>query len=874
MSWFNRFANLFRRENVDAELDEELQFHFHERTRKNINAGMNAEVAQHDAMRRFGNPTLAKERAHEMNIVMSIETIGRDLSYALRSLRNSPGFTTVAILTLALGFAANTAVFTVVNGVLLRPLPFPEPGRLFLISYQSKQRTFENQPGLYDRDYLEYEKHNQAFERIATFNEDSATLTGAGDAAREPTAMVTSSFFSVLQVRSAMGRTFLPEEELKGNNHVAVLSDKIWHDRFGANPNILGKAITLDGMEYSVVGIMPPGFTFPHTPAFWLPLAVGADPGNTYIRPVVGRLRPSVSRQQALAELESFAQHQPPGPGERREDMIAEILPLNDLLVAKVRKSLLIFMGAVAFVLLIACANVANLLLMRGTVRQREIAVRNALGASRGRVIRQLLTESVLLALCGSIAGILLAIFGVRALLALAPAMGVPRLQEVHIDARVLTFAVALGAIMGILFGLVPALQATGNRIRDFLNLSGPTATARRQRLRSALVISEIALALILLSGAGLMLKSFMHMRTVDPGFRTENILTMTVDLPDSTYPTTPAIQAFHSRILEKLSSVPGIIDASAVNWMPLQPALVRGDFHLESGRKLPRGYVVAKPAVSPDYFRVMGIRVLQGRGFAGRDNTTAPSVAIVTQSVAKTLWPGEDPIGKRITLEDNPQAKDWLTIVGVVDDVRQQILTDQPQPAIYQPLQQVTRPFFLSHMSYVVRTAQSPQSVAAALRNVLQGVDPGQPVEIAALTDLVDANISETRFQTRLISTFSILALLLAAIGIYGVLAYAVTERKREIGIRMALGAKKSDVAFMLLKGTLVLVMAGVVLGGCGAVLLTRVLGKFLFEVRPTDPVTFLSVTAVLAVTGIIAGLLPAQRASTVDPVVALRSE
>ena len=502
MSWFNRFSNLFRRENVGKELDEELQFHLDARTRDNLNAGMNAEAAQHDARRRFGNATLAKERAHEMNIVMSIETIGRDLRYALRSLRKSPGFTVVAILTLALGFGANTAVFTVVNGVLLRPLPFPEPGRLFLISYQSKQGMSETQPGLYDTDYLEYKKHNQAFGQIATFNEDSATLTGAGDAARVPTAMVTSSFFPVLQVNPVMGRTFLPEEERQGNNRVALLSDKIWRDRFGANPNILGRTITLDGTQYSVVGIMPAGFTFPHEAAIWLPLAVGADPGNTYIRPVVGRLRLSVSRQQALAELEAFAKHLPPGPGAPRESMVPEILPLNDLLVAKIRTSLLIFMGAVAFVLIIACANVANLLLMRGTTRQREIAVRNALGASRGRVIRQLLTESTLLSLCGSTVGILLAIFGVRALLALAPAAGVPRLQEIHIDARVLTFAVALGALMGILFGLVPALQATETGCGTSLSLSGPTATARRQRLRSALVISEIALALVLLTAA------------------------------------------------------------------------------------------------------------------------------------------------------------------------------------------------------------------------------------------------------------------------------------------------------------------------------------------------------------------------------------
>lgn len=872
MGWFNRFSNLFRRDKVDEELEEELRFHLEARTRDNLSANMNVEAAQQDARRRFGNITLAKERAHEMNIVMSMETIGRDLRYTLRNLYKSPGFTVVAILTLALGFGANTAVFTVVNGVLLRPLPFPSPGRLFLISYQSKQGVFENQPGLYDKDYLEYRQHNQSFEQIATFNEDSATLTGAGDAARLPIAMVTSSFFPVLQVNPAIGRVFLPEEEHLANNRVALLSDKIWRKRFAADPSILGKTIILDGAPYSVVGVMPADFGFPHEVALWLPLAVGADPGNTYTRPVVGRLRPSVSRQQALAELEAVARHFPPSPGASPESMVAEILPLNDLLVAKIRKSLMIFMGAVAFVLLIACANVGNLLLMRGTARQREIAVRNALGASRGRVVRQLLTESTLLSVSGSMIGILVAILGVRVLLSLAPAAGVPRLDEIHIDAGVLTFVVGLGAMTGILFGLVPALQATGNRVRDFISLSEPTVTARRQRLRAALVVSEIALALVLLAGAGLMIKSFMRMRTVDPGFRIENILTMTVDLPDSTYPTTPAIEAFHAQMLEKLSHLPGVVAAGAVNWMPLHPMLVRGTFQFDGGRK--PGYIVAKPAVSPDYFHVMGIRLLQGREFTEQDLSSAPGVAIVTQSVVKTLWPGEEPIGKKITLEDNAKPQDWLTVVGVVDDIRQQSLAEKPQPAIYQPLQQVTRPFFLSHMNFVVRTTQNPQDVATALREVLHQVDTGQPVEIAALTHLADANIAETRFQTRLISAFSIVALFLAAIGIYGVLASAVTERTREIGICMALGAKKTDVSFILLKRALLLVMAGVALGGCGALVLTRVLAKFLFEVKPTDPVTFLCVAAILALTGLIAGLLPARRATRVDPIVALRWE
>jgi predicted permease len=362
-------------------------------------------------------------------------------------------------------------------------------------------------------------------------------------------------------------------------------------------------------------------------------------------------------------------------------------------------------------------------------------------------------------------------------------------------------------------------------------------------------------------------------MRAVDPGFRTENILTMTVDLPDASYPTATAIQAFHSDILAKLSNLPGVAAAGAVNFMPLQPVLIRGDFNLDGGRKWPRDYTVAKPSISPDYFRVMGIRFLKGRGFTDQDNSSGPGVVIISQSVARTLWPGEDPIGQRVTMEDEPKPKDWLTIIGIVDDVRQR-LTGRPLAAIYQPYQQVTRPFFLSHMSFVVRTVTNPQSVAAGMRAVLRDEDKNQPVSIAPLTDLADASTAETWFQARLISTFSVLALFLAAIGIYGVLAYAVTERTREIGIRMALGAKKSDVAFMLFKRTLLLVMAGVAIGGCGALALTRVLSKFLFEVKPTDPVTFLAVAAILAVTGIVAGLLPARRATRVDPVVALRWE
>jgi putative ABC transport system permease protein len=812
--------------------------------------------------------------------MLRLETIGQDMRYALRGLRKSPAFTTVAVLTLALGIGANTAVFTVVNGVLLRPLPFPDSERLYLVSCRPRHSTFDNGPGLSDRHYLEFQRQNRSFERVATFGQNSITLTGAGDAVRLPVAMVTPSFLPVLLVNPAIGRVFLPEEDQPDRNGVALLSDKLWRSRFGADPNILGRTITLDGIGRRVIGIMPAGFMFPYEAELWLPLAVGDDPHNSFFRPVVGRLRPGVSAQQAQAELEAFAQHI---PSDEKSGMASEILPLKDLLSGNIRKSLLIFMGSVAFVLLIACANVANLLLMRATSRRQEIAVRAALGASRRRLIGQLLTESTLVSLAGGAAGIQLAVWGVPALLGLAPKGRIPRLEEIHIDGWVLAVTLGLSVFTGILFGLAPAFQATRRELRESLNSSGRAITHGREGLRSALVVSEIALALVLLTGAGLMLKSFSRILAVDPGFHVENVLTMTVDLPgmsgfrfgqgNSVYQTTAQIQAFHTRILGKLSSLPGVVAAGAVNWLPLQHWLIRGDFHLEGGRRLPPHYVVDKPVVSPEYFRVMGIRLLSGRGFTEHDTNSAPGVAIVSQAVARSIWPGEDPIGKRITLEDHPKPGDWLTIVGVVDDVKQQGLTKKPDPAIYQPYQQALRPFFVSHMTFVVRTAANPLSVAAAMRGVLQEVDMDQPVQsIATMADVLAATTAEPWFQARLISVFSILALLLSGVGIYGVLAYSVTERTHEIGIRMALGAGSADVARMVLRRCLTLATLGVALGMAGAAAVTRVLGAFLFDVKPTDPATFVAVATLLMAVALLAGLLPARRASRVDPLVALR--
>jgi putative ABC transport system permease protein len=802
-----------------------------------------------------------------------MQNLIQDIRYAARMLHRNPGFTATAVLALALGIGANTAVFTVVNGVLLRPLPFPEPGRLFLISYTQQNAPFATPPSLSDRHYLEFRRHDQLFERIATFSSSAVSLTGAGDPVRVPTVSTTPDFFAVLRVNPALGRTFLPKEDQPGRDAVAMLGDKLWRNRFGADARIVGKTITLDGVAHTVIGVMPPGFTFPSDAELWRPMAVRIDSHNSMSRPVVGRLKAGISQQQAQAALEAFAAGLPPESDGRRE-MTPRIVPLKESLVGDSRKSLLIFAGAVAFVLLIACANVANLLLMRAASRQQEVAMRSALGAGRWRLIRQLLTESTLVSLCGGAAGMLLALWGVPGLLALAPGGKIPRVAEIQIDGWAFAFTFGISLLTGIVFGLAPAFRATRRELRESLSHGARSVIGRHERLRSVLVVSEIALALVLLSGAGLMLKSFLRMRAVDPGFRPENVLTVTVDLPPSVYSTATQMQAFHERALAKLAGLPGVIAAGAVNWRPLGPALVKGDFQLEGGRRRPRGYIVDKPGVSADYFHAMGIRLLSGRDFTRRDNAGAPRVSIISQSVARQLWPGEEPVGKRISMADHPKPGDWLTIVGVVDDIRQQSLTRKPSPAIYQPYLQINRPFFLDHMTFAIRMVRNSQSGAPALRAVFREMDKDQPVQMASMEELVAATTAEPLFQTRLLSAFSILALMLSAIGIYGVLAYSVTERTHEIGIRMALGCGTGELLWMVLRRTLTLAGAGVALGMAGALAVTRVLAKFLFEVKPTDHVTFIAVAVLLAAVALVAGWIPARRASRVDPLVALRYE
>jgi putative ABC transport system permease protein len=744
---------------------------------------------------------------------------------------------------------------------------------LFLISYKPTNNPFiPPGPDMSDRDYLEFRRQDRVFESIATFGKEPVTLTGAGDAVVVNALTVTPDFLRVLRVHPAIGRDFLPEGQADTN--VVLLTDQLWHSRWGGDATIAGKAITLDGVSYTVAGVMPPGFTFQDA-ELWKRMEVRFDPHNAYMRPVMGRLKRGASPKQAQAELQAFAARRPLDKGEHRDDFVTRILPLRELFAADARKLLLIFAGAVAFVFLIACANFANLLLIRGASRKQEIAVRAALGASRWRLIRQLLAESTMLSLAGGILGVVVSMAGVRVLLALLPPGKIPRTGDIQLDRWVLVFTFGLSLVTGLVFGLAPALQATRRQLWEAVSEGGRSITGRHERLRGALVTAEIALALVLLTGAGLLVRSFLRMRSVNPGFRSANILAATVDLPDSRYRTAAQMRALDERVLARLSVVPGAESVAAVNWIPFKQELVRGDFQIEGGRHLPRGFLVDKPVVSSGYFRTMGIGVLSGRGFTERDNMTAPWVAIISESVARHLWPGGDAIGKRISMEDEPKPGDWLTIVGIVRDVRQQSLADTPSASVYQPYRQVNQPFFLSHMSFVVQTRESSVAMASEIRTVIHKMDQELPTQsITTMEAIIADTMTEPRSQTRLLGMFAIMALLLAAIGIYGVLACSVAERTHEIGIRMALGAEEKDVLWMVLRRTLVLTGSGVLLGALGALAVTRVLAKFLFEVTPTDPLTFSAVTVILLIVAALSAWIPAQRAARVYPLVALRFE
>ena len=846
-------------DDLTAELEAHLRMAIEERMAR----GESRESAERAARREFGNVTHITEVTREQHRGAWLERLRQDLAYGVRALRRTPAFTIVAVLTLALAIGANTAVFTIVNSVLLRPLPFRDPGSLYLVSHLPKDLPFSVPPGLDDHLWAEYRGRAHAFERVTGYSRSQFTLSGAGEAVRLEGAHVDADFFATLGVAPARGRPFSRDEETQGRNRVAILSDRLWRDRFGADPRTVGASITLDGTSHTVVGVMPPGFGFPAASEAWVPLSINPTPNNSFLTSVLGRLRAESTPAQAKNELESLVAALPAPPRGRLGQDVAAILPLKEQLTGTAEKSLLIFSGAVAFVLLIACANVANLLLIRAATRRREIAVRVALGASRARIATQVLTESVVVALAGGVVGSLIGVAGVRALLAIAPAGRIPRLDEVHADGWVLAFTLAVSIVTGVVFGLAPALASAKRQPSDALAVSARMVGGAHSRVRATLVAAEIALALVLLTGAGLLIRSFERMRDVDKGYDPAHVTTMAVDLPKPSYPDIDRLRAFHDELLDRLGRIPGVRGVGNVTFRPMSSAGIMGDFKVDGPTPLPDGYVVDKTAVSAGYFPAMGMRMLRGRGFGAADDARAPRVAVVSETVARRVWPDGDAIGKRISMANEPREGDWLTVVGIVNDVVQDGSLAK-HSTIYLPYTQFAWPFFIERMTYVVRSDPAAGGVPQAMRAALRAVDANVPArELQTMDDAMLEVVAEPVFQMRLLMAFSLIALLLAAIGTYGVMAYDVAERTREIGLRIALGATPGAVVGLIMKRGGILAIVGAGAGVAGSLGLTRVLQKSLFEVEPTDPATLAIGASTIVAVALLAAFIPARRAS-----------
>jgi putative ABC transport system permease protein len=804
-------------------------------------------------------------------------TLIQDIRYGLRMLARNPGFTAVAVLALALGIGANTAIFSVVNAVLLRPLPYPDSDRLVTFWNSNESGGFAGPITICEPDYPEWRDQNRVFDGIAGFRWETGNLTGAGEPARLIGSAVTSSFFPLLGVRPALGRAFSSEEEQSGHEGVVLISHSLWQAHFGSDPSVVGKPITLDDRILTVAGVMPEGFAFPNQTDYWTPAVLASDCHNTTMR-VMARLGPGVKIGRARDDVAVIAQRLRQEHPDRDPGWTWSVVRLQDEMSSNLRPSLFLLLGAVGLVLLIACANVANLLLARASARHREIAIRSALGASRARVVRQMLTESLLLALVGGGLGLVAATWSRDSLVSLMPhnlaGPGlINRIAAVRLDGWVLGFTLIVSLVTGLVFGLAPAFEASKSGVSEALKEGARSSSGfGRGRLRSALVVGEVALALLLLVGAGLLIRSFARLTSVDPGFKAVHLLSMNVELPGSRYQTAAQMIAFERQALERLQALPGVEHAGAVFGLPFGGMLISGDISVEGQPAARAG--ASKLAVSDDYFQTMGMPLVTGRFFSDHDTETSPHVLIVSQSVAHRLWPHEDPIGRHLDPSGNTRDK-WYTVVGVVGDVKQRSLDETRNPVIYTPYAQSPIPFMMRDITFVVRTAPDPAALIAPARRAIDAVDPNLPVfDAATMSQLVSETVDEPRFNTVVLSAFAALALLLAVVGIYGVMSYATAQRTHEIGIRMALGAEREDVLKLVVGQGIRLTLAGVGIGLTGAFALTRLLAKFLYGVGPLDPATFAGAAVLITAVALLATYIPARRATKVDPMVALRYE
>ena len=882
MKWFNilraRLRALFRRESVLQDIEEELRIHVEMETETNIERGMQPDEARAAALKSFGNRGRNTELGYDIRGGGWLETLWQDLRYGARVLLKNPGFTLIAIITLALGIGANTAIFSVVNTALLHPLPYKEPDRLVML---------QGEPWMQVEPFLYWREHSQVCEGITAFDGAAFTLTGSTQPERVDGVYVSSDYFQRLGVAAVSGRTFLPEEDRAGKNQVVLLSHGLWQRRFGGDPSIVGKTLTLNDKSYTVVGIIPTGsqfFTnddslrFVGRAELWAPLVLSTinpdSEGKRYVAPVA-RLKPEVTLQQAQAELDTLInrlkqEHPDFFPTDLRWGGVKLSLLLTQV-VQHFRLSLLVLFAAVGFVLLIACANVANLLLAHAMARQKETAIRAALGASRFRLVRQFLAESVLLSVLGGSLGLLLAHWGLDLIVALIPG-DIPRVEKISIDQTVLVFTLMVSLLTGLVFGLAPALAASKPDLHEMLKEGGRTSTGGigRNRTLSLLVVSEAALALVLLIGAGLMIHSFLRLNSVNPGVNPENVLTMSIALPKTKYSTDDQVRLCYQKMLQRIEALPGVLSAGTTGALPVR-ARWGGTGITVEGRSEVQG--INQDTVSPDYFRATGIPLLEGRYFTERDVAGAPAVTIINKALARRYWPGESPLGKRIEVASNKQ---WLSVVGVVGDVKRQGLEAETEPGYFTPhLQPPAGRHLHSGWNLVVRTASDPMSLAAAVQREVWAVDKDQPVtNIQTLEQVISDSIAPLRFRTLLLGLFAVVALVLATVGIYGVMAYAVMQRTHEIGIRMALGAQLRDVLKLVIGQGMRLALIGIALGLLAASALTRLVKSLLFGVSATDPVTFVIVATLLAGMALLACWLPARRATKVDPMIALRCE
>jgi putative ABC transport system permease protein len=802
-----------------------------------------------------------------------MENLWQDIRYAVRMLVKKPGFTLIAAITLALGIGANSGIFSVVNAVLLRPLPFTEPEHLIKI-----WETFPNGFGTVSPPNLkDWREQNTAFTGIAAYQSAGYSLQGDHDSERVQAATVSANFFDVLGVLPQLGRSFRSGEDEPGQNRLVILSHDLWHRRFNTDSSIVGKNILLGGENYQVIGVMPPQIRFPsRLTEIWVPLdftpTQQAARGSHSLL-TLGRLKPGVSLEQAREQMVMIASRLEQQYQDSQAGRSVRLIPLQEELVQNVRPALIVLFGAVGMVLLIACVNVANLLLARAAGRRREIAIRAALGAGRGRLIRQFLTESLLLSIAGGALGLVLANWGVSALVILAGSV-LPRANEIALDGRVVGFTMFLSLLTGVIFGLAPALQSSRTDVQTALKDTGNAgASPQRNRLRSLLVVAEISAALVLLIAAGLLLKSFWQLQQMDAGLKAENLLTMSISLPTAKYSTSPAVDGFYQRLLEQISSVPGVQTAGMINMLPLQRWGYNGPIYIQGDPPYKPGHepLAEIRIVSPAYFEAMGIRLTGGRTFNDHDQDNSEPVVIINQALAAQYFRDRDPIGQRLGRD---AGKSWRTVVGVVADVRQSGLTESSRAEIYYPYWQAGARDKQS-MSLVVRATGEPTVLVAAVRNEVSAIDPSQPVyNVKTMETVINESVSDRRLNMTLLSIFAAVALILAVIGIYSVMSYTVTQSTREIGIRMALGAQSRQVLKLVVGQGLILTLTGIVIGVVGAFGLTRLLANLLYGVTATDPLIFTSVPALLVLVALSACYLPARRAMKMDPVVALRNE